>query len=216
MEKTFIGYSRVSKENKNGKNLSLDEQETWLSNECVRHNASLVMMSEGEGVSGRKLSNRPVLNEALRKLDKGEAHGLIVKKLDRLARNTADFLYILERSRKGKWTLVIGDLDIDTSSPMGEAMATISAVFAQLERERIAERARTSHAHRKSVGIENPIFLPSIPDELSETILAAYRERGMSYNGIARQLNAQGVLPFRNGKKWYASTIKYTVERLSA
>lgn len=215
MEKTFIGYSRVSKENKNGKNLSLDEQEAWLTSECLRRNASLVMMSEGDGVSGKKLSNRPVLVEAIRKLDKGEAQGLIVKKLDRLARNTSDFLYILERSRKGSWALIIGDLDIDTSTPIGEAMATMASVFAQLERERIKKNMKDAYAHKKASGLKVGAD-PCIPDELGKTILTAYRERGMSYNGIARQLNEQGVLPFRNGKKWYASTIKYTVERLSA
>ena len=153
MSEKLIGYTRVSKENLSGKGVSLDEQSEWLISEANRRKATLEIVSEGEGVSGKKLSNRPVLNETLRRLDKGEATGLVVKKLDRLSRSVADFLYLLERSRKGKWSLIIGDLDIDTSTPLGEAMATVSATFAQLERAKIAERTRDARAHKKAQGV---------------------------------------------------------------
>jgi DNA invertase Pin-like site-specific DNA recombinase len=216
MDRVYFGYSRVSKENKSGKNLSLDEQESWLVGECERRGVALLMASEGDGVSGRAISNRPVLKEILRKLDKGEAHGLIVKKLDRLARDTYDFLYILNRSKKGKWALVIGDLDIDTSTPMGEAMATISATFAQLERARIIERRKADHQYRKSIGKTNPMLKVLTSPEIDQSILTARLEEKLSFHAIARRLNEQGVPTSRNGKQWHASTVKYAVDRLSA
>ena len=92
MSERLIGYTRVSKENLTGKGVSLDEQSGWLFNEATRRNASLEIVSEGDGVSGKKLSNRPVLMETLTRLDKGEADGLMVKKLDRLSRSVSDFL----------------------------------------------------------------------------------------------------------------------------
>jgi len=212
-EMKLIGYTRVSKENKNGLGVSLDEQANWINAEAIRRSAELELVSEGDGISGRKMSNRPVLLETLRRLDKGEADGLIVKKLDRLARNVADFLTILERSRKGKWALIIGDLDIDTSTPLGEAMATVGATFAQLERARISERTKDALAHKKKLGIKlgRPITLPV---EISNEIVQL-RNSGKTLQAIADHLNTNRVPNAHKGSKWYPSTIKNTLERVS-
>jgi DNA invertase Pin-like site-specific DNA recombinase len=211
--KKLIGYTRVSKENKNGIGVSLEEQASWLVAETQRRGAELEIVSEGDGVSGRKLSNRPALLETLRRLDRGEADGLLVKKLDRLARNVADFLTILERSRKGKWALIIGDLDIDTSTPLGEAMATVGATFAQLERARISERTKDALAHKRKQGVRlgRPATLPK------EIVLeiVKLRKEGKTLQAIADTLNARGVENAHKGAKWYPSTIRYTLERAS-
>lgn len=212
MTRKLIGYTRVSKENKSGLGISLDEQRLWLENEATRRNAELEIVSEGDGISARKLSNRPALMETLKRLDKGEADGLIVKKLDRLARNVADFLTILERSRRGKWVLIIGDLDIDTSTPLGEAMATVGATFAQLERARISERTKDALAYKKQQGIKlgRPRQLPI------ETVreIQKLRKSGKTLQAIADELNRNETLTAHNGRKWYPSTVRYTLERV--
>ncbi len=212
MTRKLIGYTRVSKENKSGLGISLDEQRLWLENEATRRNAELEIVSEGDGISARKLSNRPALMETLKRLDKGEADGLIVKKLDRLARNVADFLTILERSRRGKWVLIIGDLDIDTSTPLGEAMATVGATFAQLERARISERTKDALAYKKQQGIKlgRPIQLPV------ETVreIQKLRKSGKTLQAIADELNRNETLTAHKGRKWYPSTVRYTLERV--
>ncbi len=209
----FLGYTRVSKDNKNGIGVSISEQTQWLSVEADRRNATLELVNEGEGVSARKMANRPVLMETLRRLDSGEADALVVKKLDRLARNVADFLNILERSRKGKWALIIGDLDIDTSTPLGEAMATVGATFAQLERARISERTKDALAHKKRQGIKL-----GRPRQLSQEVVAEIRElrsSGKTLQAIADHLNENKVPNAHQGAKWYPSTIKNTLERVS-
>jgi len=212
-ELLLLGYTRVSKENKNGIGVSISEQTQWLTSEALRRNSSLELVNEGEGVSARKMANRPVLMETLKRLDRGEADGLIVKKLDRLARNVADFLTILERSRKGKWALIIGDLDIDTSTPLGEAMATVGATFAQLERARISERTKEALAYKKQQGVKlgRPVTLSS---ELVSEIVAL-RSSGKTLQAIADYLNANEVPNAHKGLKWYPSTIKNTLERVS-
>lgn len=212
-DQLLLGYTRVSKENKNGIGVSISEQTQWLTSEADRRNSSLELVNEGEGVSARKMANRPVLMETLKRLDRGEADGLIVKKLDRLARNVADFLTILERSRKGKWALIIGDLDIDTSTPLGEAMATVGATFAQLERARISERTKEALAYKKQQGVKlgRPVTLSS---ELVSEIVAL-RSSGKTLQAIADYLNANEVPNAHKGLKWYPSTIKNTLERVS-
>jgi DNA invertase Pin-like site-specific DNA recombinase len=137
----------------------------------------------------------------------------MVKKLDRLARNVADFLTILDRSRRGNWALIIGDLDIDTSTPMGEAMATISATFAQLERAKIAERTRDALAHKKAQGVVlgRPVVLAK---EVSLRVLDL-RQAGASLQAIADTLNLEQVPTAHNGAKWYPSSVSKVLKRVA-
>jgi DNA invertase Pin-like site-specific DNA recombinase len=213
MSLKLIGYTRVSKENKSGIGVSLDEQRAYLETEALRRNAQLELVSEGDGVSARKLANRPALLSALERLDRGEANGLIVKKLDRLARNVADFLLILDRSRKGKWSLIIGDLDIDTSTPLGEAMATVGATFAQLERARISERTKDALAHKRKQGVK--LGRPATLGLDTVSKIRRLRREGHTLQAIADLLNEQGIPTAHNGRKWYPSAIRYTLERVS-
>ncbi len=67
----------------------------------------------------------------------GQADGLVCAKLDRLGRDVGDFADLLKRSTKERWALRLLDLDIDTSTSMGEAAAFVIAAFAQAERKRI-------------------------------------------------------------------------------
>jgi DNA invertase Pin-like site-specific DNA recombinase len=211
MSQKLIGYTRVSKENLSGKGVSLDEQAEWINAEANRRNASLEIVSEGDGVSGKKLSNRPVLNETLNRLDRGEFHGLIVKKLDRLSRSVADFLFLLERSRKGGWSLIIGDLDIDTSTPLGEAMATVSATFAQLERAKIAERTRDALAHKKAQGVK--LGRPCLLAENVVVMINHLRLEGYTLTAIADEFNARKIPTAQGGYKWHANTIRTVLLR---
>jgi DNA invertase Pin-like site-specific DNA recombinase len=213
MSLKLIGYTRVSKENKSGIGVSLDEQRAYLETEALRRNALLELVSEGDGISARKLANRPALLSALERLDRGEANGLIVKKLDRLARNVADFLLILDRSRKGKWSLIIGDLDIDTSTPLGEAMATVGATFAQLERARISERTKDALAHKRKQGVK--LGRPATLGLDTVSKIRRLRREGHTLQAIADLLNEQGIPTAHNGRKWYPSAIRYTLERVS-
>ena len=208
-----IGYTRVSKENRDGTGVSLDEQAEWLATEATRRNLDLNLISEGDGVSGKAMRNRPELKSALEALAKGEASALMVKKLDRLTRSVADFLTLLELSQRQGWALIIGDLDIDTSTPMGEAMATICATFAQLERKRIGERTSDALQMKKAQGMTL-----GRPDRTSLEIVQkvqAMREAGASLQTIANSLNAQGIPTAQGGAKWYASSISKVLARVS-
>jgi DNA invertase Pin-like site-specific DNA recombinase len=69
-----------------------------------------------------------------------------VWKLDRLGRNTRHVLDVIEDIRErgaGFRSLTEG---LDTTGPMGTAMLTIMAAFAQLERDTMIERTRAGLA----------------------------------------------------------------------
>ncbi|MDO7204481.1 recombinase family protein [Paraclostridium bifermentans] len=63
-------------------------------------------------------------------------------RLDRVLRNIADFSSLIEDLQKYNISFVSIREQFDTSTPMGRAMMFIASVFAQLERETIAERVR--------------------------------------------------------------------------
>lgn len=94
---------------------------------------------EDEGFSGSNI-NRPKFQELIRTIKKYDT--LICYRLDRISRNVADFSSTLSLLQANNCDFVSIREQFDTSSPMGRAMIYIASVFAQLERETIAERIR--------------------------------------------------------------------------
>ena len=204
----LYGYIRVSTDRQSESGAGLEAQRQFLTAEATRRDLFLEIIQEAEAMSGKSFTKRVALLEAMSRLDRGEAQGLAVAKLDRLSRSVSDFLMILERSRKGKWGLIIGDLSLDTSTPLGEAMATISATFAQLERRRIGERTREGLAIKKAQGVV--LGRPRLMSPIIRANIKSAHEQGHSLNAIARGHNSAGILSATGGK-WYASTIRSVV-----
>lgn len=94
---------------------------------------------EDEGFTGSNL-NRPKFKELMKKIRKYDV--LICYRLDRISRNVADFSSTLEILQSCNCDFISIKEQFDTSNPMGRAMIYIASVFAQLERETIAERIR--------------------------------------------------------------------------
>ena len=67
---------------------------------------------------------------------------IIVYKLDRISRNVTDFCTLKELFEKNNINFISVTEQFDTSTPLGNAMLMISSVFAQLERDTIAERIK--------------------------------------------------------------------------
>jgi len=68
----------------------------------------------------------------------------ICYKLDRISRNVLDFCTLKDELSEYDVSFISLKEDFDTSTPMGVAMLMICSVFAQLERDTIAERIRDS------------------------------------------------------------------------
>jgi site-specific DNA recombinase len=73
---------------------------------------------------------------------KNPANFIVVYRLDRISRSVSDFSGLMDLFQDTKTNFISINEKFDTSSPMGRAMINIAAVFAQLERETIAERVR--------------------------------------------------------------------------
>jgi len=136
-------YSRKSKFT--GKGESIGNQ-VELCREYIRlhfgeEDAKKAIVFEDEGFSGGNI-NRPAFKRMMAQLERKEIKALVVYRLDRVSRNVSDFAGMVESLNRRDVTFVSISEHFDTSTPMGRAMMYISSVFAQLERETIAERIR--------------------------------------------------------------------------
>ncbi|SHJ93372.1 Recombinase zinc beta ribbon domain-containing protein [Clostridium cavendishii DSM 21758] len=104
-------------------------------------NISEFLIYEDEGFSGGNI-NRPKFQKLLKDIKEKKFNCLICYRLDRISRNVSDFSSTLELLEEYNISFVSIKEQFDTSTPMGKAMVYISSVFAQLERETIAERVR--------------------------------------------------------------------------
>ena len=64
-----------------------------------------------------------------------------------------DFTALMATAQKQGWALVALDCAVDTTTPAGEAMANVLAMFAQFERRLISQRTREALAVKRSQGV---------------------------------------------------------------
>ena len=206
-----VGYTRVSTDEQASSGLGLQAQRTLIEAECNRRGWDLLQVFEDAGASGKTLSGRPALTEALEAVRGGAADALVVAKLDRLSRSLLDFAGLMESSRREGWALVILDLGVDTTTPSGEMIANVMATFAQFERRLIGQRTRDALAVKKRTGtrLGRPVAL----DKATAKRIIRERRRGSSLRDIAVGLNEDGIRTAHGGAKWYASTVKAVLER---
>src|SRR5258706_10414476 len=107
------------------------------------------------GQSGAKES-RPELNNLMEDARKRRFDTIVVWRFDRFARSTKHLLLALEEFRSLGIQFISYQENIDTSSPLGQALFTIVSAVAQLERDLIRERVsagiRNARASGKSLG----------------------------------------------------------------
>lgn len=100
-----------------------------------------IQIFEDEGYSGKDL-NRPQFQKMIALARQKRFNCIICYRLDRISRSVSDFSALLEELNRLGISIICIKEAFDTSNPMGKAMMYIASVFAQLERETIAERVR--------------------------------------------------------------------------
>lgn len=206
-------YARVSTAMQVADGVSLDVQERQLVHAAEIAGYTKWELVREEGRSGKSISGRPALTDALKRLDAGDAQAIFVTRIDRLARSTKDFLSIVDRANQHAWRLVMLDLNLDTSSYQGRFVVTIMSALAEMERGIIAERQKDVHKDRRERGIVWGVDVGpknKTPEEIKERIFSE-RARGLSYVKIADALNKDGIKS-QNGGNWYPTTVKNIVD----
>ena len=145
-------YSRKSVFTEKGD--SIENQIELCKNYCKNHldiKDSEFYIYEDEGFSGKNL-NRPQFKKLINDIKSNKLDILICYRLDRISRNVADFSSTLDLLQQYNVNFISIKEQFDTSSPMGRAMIYIASVFAQLERETIAERVKDNMLQLAKIG----------------------------------------------------------------
>ncbi|SKG75035.1 resolvase domain-containing protein [Mycobacteroides abscessus subsp. bolletii] len=207
---SVVAYIRVSTDEQANSGAGMEAQRAAISAEVARRGWTVFSWHADEGISGGKgVSHRPGLAAAIGAVESGDAAALMAAKLDRISRSVLDTASLMEQARQSGWELITCDLAIDTSTPAGEATASMMAVFSQLERRLISQRTREALAIKRAQGIR--LGRPSaLPLEVVRRIVER-RARGDSLRIIAAGLENDGVPTAQGGAKWHASTIKAVI-----
>lgn len=226
-----VAYVRVSTTEQVDHGQGLDIQRKTIRAWARTNNARVVAWFSDEGVSGSNgIEGRDGLAEALEALRNRQADGLVVPKLDRLARS----LTVQEGTLAKVWDLGcsvyatdLGEVPKDDpSDPMRTALRQMVGVFAELERGMIAARMRAGIRNKAADGGYvggQPAYgyaadpktheLVEHPDEQATlNIMRSLRKRGLSYRAIADELDTRR-LPPRKGDRWQAMTVKRILDR---
>jgi DNA invertase Pin-like site-specific DNA recombinase len=199
-----LGYLRVSTAEQGDSRAGLESQERVIRDECTRRGWELVDIRR-DVASGKSMRHRPELAKTLRALAAGEADALVVAKLDRLSRSVLDFASVMETAQEQKWSLVVLDLGVDTTSTNGKLIAHIMIALAQWERELIGDRTRSALRAVRARGTR--LGRPSGVTEDTVRLIRTLRRTGMSWQRIADALTSEGVATAQGGR-WHAATVR--------
>lgn len=208
-----VGYVRVSTGEQSASGAGIQAQRDAIIERCAQRGWNLTAI-HSDTASARTMRLRPGLAAAIATIERGEAAALIVAKLDRLSRSLLDFSALMERSRKRHWALVALDLGVDTTTPAGEMMANVLAVFAQFERRLIGQRTREALAVKRSQGVH--LGRRSTLARSTRLRIVTLRAGGNSYAAIAGRLNRNRVATGQSGRQWYPSSIQAVLRSTAA
>jgi DNA invertase Pin-like site-specific DNA recombinase len=226
---SFVAYFRVSTEQQGHSGLGLAAQRAAVG----KYAASLdgVVVAEYEEVESGKRADRPQLALALAACRARRAV-LVIAKLDRLARNTAFLLSIVEGT--GEQGVVFCDLPQVPPGAMGKFFITLMAAVAELEAGLISQRTKAALAAAKARGVKlgSPRLSVGFDSSASRAgrmaqtarskahaadvlpyIEAARGAGAASLRQVAAALTARGIQPPSGGDAWHASQVQRIVRR---
>jgi DNA invertase Pin-like site-specific DNA recombinase len=109
---------------------------------------------------------------------------VLVWRFDRFARSTKHLLLALEEFRSLDIQFISYQENIDTTSPLGQALFTIVSAVAQLERDLIRERVRAGLRNARAKG--KTFGRRRI--EVDAVSVAALRAEGLSWSQVCQSL----------------------------
>lgn len=201
-----VAYLRVSTEEQAKSGAGIAAQRAAIEAWAKANGKRIAEWFIDEGASGKNLKREKFI-KALEMVDEGVVSGIVTAKLDRLTRSILDFATLMAQAGKDGWKLIALDVGLDTSTPMGEMMANILAVFAQWERKVIGQRTKDGLAAKKAEGV---IIgrRRQISDANLATVAVTYMRCDGNYTWTAEQLNRMEIPTAQGGKRWYPSSVR--------
>lgn len=203
-------YARQSVEKLDS--ISIETQIEMCKRECNTEATNIKVYAD-RGFSGKN-TNRPKFEELMKDVKDGLVNKVVVYRLDRFSRSIADFGQAWEKFKERNVEFISINEKFDTTTPMGRAMLHIIMVFAQLERETIAERVKDNYYSRiqhgnwpggpAPLGFDNaktisedgkkvPTLIQNKDIDIVKRIFYEYSEDNVSLGMIAKSLSKEGI-----------------------
>ncbi len=216
-------YVRVSTEEQAQEGYSIRAQEQKLKDFARIKEWSVYQIYIDEGISGKNITERPAINQMLEDIKNGKVNNVLVFKIDRLTRNTADLIYLVNLFNQYNCEFNSLSESIDTQTAAGRMFIKIIGIFAEFERENIIERTKVGFERKVREGYTLATRVPSYGYDrkigekvqtinISEAIIVRevfdmFTNQHMSFLEIAQILNARNV-PTKENAVWHSRTIK--------
>jgi DNA invertase Pin-like site-specific DNA recombinase len=231
--KRVVAYTRVSTDQQAEHGGGLQYQQRAIEVWCDVNGMELVTTCRDQGVSGAEpMDDRQGLPIAMAFIAQGVADGIVVWKLDRLARDVVLQETILrDITRKGGRLYSTHQAEQETldepNEPQRQLIRVILGAIASYEsamvRSRMMAGKRLKSTNGGYIGGPTPFGTQNGPDgELEpnedEVVtlrrMVELREQGLGYLKIANALNAEG-LSTRSGSPWQPTTIRTILLRVA-
>ncbi len=147
----FAIYSRKSKQTGKGESI---ENQILICKKYIEARFGTkhqIHIFSEEGVSAKN-KERPQFQNMLLWAQQKKLDYIVCYRLDRISRNVGDFAQLVEQLSKWNIAFICVQEQFDTATPTGRAMMYMASVFAQLERETIAERVKDNMMHLAKKG----------------------------------------------------------------
>lgn len=216
-------YCRVSTEEQAQEGFSIRAQEQKLKEYANVKDWSIYNIYIDEGISGKNITERPAVNRMIEDIKAGHIKNVLVFKLDRLTRSVADLVLLIDIFKQNDCAFNSLMESLDTSTASGRMFIKIIGIFAEFERENIAERVRLGCERKAREGYTNSAGCNSYgydrakgqkvqtinkkESAIVREIYDMYVNQNLSYSGIAKRLNMRGI-PTKKKTTWGSATIK--------
>ena len=216
-------YVRVSTEEQVQDGFSIRAQEQKLRDYARIKDWSIHNIYMDEGISGKNMKDRPAIRHMIEAIQSGTIKNVLVYKIDRLTRSTADLIYLIDLFNQYECSFNSLMESIDTQTASGRMFLKIIGIFAEFERENIIERVSFGRERKVREGYtlcsspssygydrERGQRIQTINEkeaQIVREIFDMYVNQNMSLNSIVKVLNIRGI-PTKKNSLWQRRTIK--------
>lgn len=148
--KKVISYCRVSSDEQRDFGFSIENQKQRAIAYCTYKGFNEPTFLSDEGISGRKMANRPALQQIMKMIKNNEVERIIIYSLSRLSRDTVETMLFIRELNKQEIPLHSLTEELNTSTAVGRFYLLMSAGLAELESDQIGERTASVLQNKKA------------------------------------------------------------------
>ena len=216
-------YVRVSTEEQAREGYSIRAQQEKLKTYATLKEWHIFSVYADEGISGKDIDGRPEIKRLITDIESGKVTNVLVFKIDRLTRSTKNLIELMDLFNTHSCAFNSLSESIDTSTASGRMFLKIVGIFAEFERENLAERLRLGFERKAREGYSlacgkqaygysrakgsKELEINEVEAEIVKRIFDMYLNHDYTYYKIAHTLTTQNI-PTKTGKRWATVTVK--------